>query len=191
MEGKARRQRRHEPGGYKTKSTPCLTAGYIYFQGIDNKLWKVPLNVQPDGAGGTNLGGYETSSTPCVASGCVYFADTDSKLWRINLDGSEGENLGNYQTDRTPFVAGNYIYFQGTDNTLWRINLDGSGGVHLGGYDTWSTPVVAGSYIYISAARMKSCGKSRQWHTGHKFRRIQDLLNPGRHQFHEFRAGSR
>ena len=64
----------------------------IYFQGTDDKLWR----INPDGSGGVNLGGYKTKSTPTVFGQYIYFQGTDNKLWRINIDGTGGIDLGGY-----------------------------------------------------------------------------------------------
>jgi hypothetical protein len=117
----------------------------IYFQGTDDKLWRINL----DGSAGLNLGGYQTKSTPMVFGDGVYFQGTDDKLWKINLDGSGGVYLGGYKTNSKPVVTVNSVYFQGTDDKLWKIKLDGTGGTNLSGYKTKSSPVVAGSYVYF------------------------------------------
>ena len=110
-------------GDTKPSSPPCATSDFLFFQGTDNKLWRINL----DGSHGVHLGGYNTSATPCVAGSNVYFRGTDDKLWRTNLKGGAGINLAGYKTKSTPVVADNFIFFQGTDNKLWRINMDGSG----------------------------------------------------------------
>ena len=92
-------------GGYKTKNTPCVPGdGYIYFQGTDDKLWKVPTS----GSGGVNLGGYKTNSTPWVAAdGYVYFQGTDHTFWKvISTDGSSGKRVAGAEIDSMPFVPG-------------------------------------------------------------------------------------
>jgi hypothetical protein len=141
-------------GGYKTKSTPVVFGDSIYFQGTDNKLWK----VRQDGTNGVHLGGYDTNSTPFVTDQYIYFQGTDDKLWRIELDGSHGVNLGRYKSKSAPVVAESFIFFQGTDNKLWRVKLDGTGGVRLGGYDTSSTPFI------IQPANQPQTGTARLSH---------------------------
>jgi hypothetical protein len=124
---------------------PFPLATRIYFQGTDDKLWR----VNPDGSGGTNLGGYKTKSTPVVFGAHLYFQGTDDALWQINLDGTGGIHVGGgYKTSASPFVS-DHIYFRGTDDKLWRVNLDGSGGVNLGGYKTKSTPHAFGGFVFF------------------------------------------
>jgi Domain of unknown function (DUF5050) len=123
----------------------------LYFQGTDDKLWK--LNI--DGTGGVNLGGYKTRSSPVVAGDFIYFQGTDDKLWKVKLDGTGGVNLGGYKCASSPTVTADKIYFQGTDNKLWAVNLDGAGGVNLAGYQTKSSPVVIVPYIYFQGTDNK------------------------------------
>jgi hypothetical protein len=123
----------------------------IYFQGTDDKLWR----INPNGSGGVNLGGYKTKSTPTVFGQYIYFQGTDNKLWRINLDGNGGTDLGGYATNSTPFVAAGYVYFRGTDDKLWQITMDGKSGVNLGGYKTKSMPYTAGGYVYFQGTDNK------------------------------------
>jgi len=49
-------------GGYKTNSPPVTDGTFIYFQGTDNKFWRLNL----DGSHATHLGGFETASTPAL-----------------------------------------------------------------------------------------------------------------------------
>jgi plastocyanin len=135
----------------------CLTLSVrparaeIYFQGTDNKLWR--LNT--DGTGGVNLGGYKTKSAPVVFGGHVYFQGTDDALWQILPDGTGGIRVGGgYKTSASPFVASG-IYFRGTDDKLWRVDLDGSNGMNLGGYKTKSTPQVSGRYVFFQGTDNK------------------------------------
>jgi PQQ-like domain len=130
---------------------PGPTDLMIYFQGTDDKLWR----INPDGSGGVNLGGYKTKSTPTVFGQYIYFQGTDNKLWRINLDGNGGTDLGGYATNSTPFVAAGYVYFRGTDDKLWQITMDGKSGVNLGGYKTKSMPYAAGGYVYFQGTDNK------------------------------------
>jgi hypothetical protein len=130
---------------------PFPLATRIYFQGTDNKLWR----LNPDGSGGTNLGGYKTKSTPVVFGTHLYFQGTDDALWQINLDGTGGMHVGGgYKTSASPFVS-DHIYFRGTDDKLWRVNLGGSGGVNLGGYKTKSTPHAFGGFVFFQGTDNK------------------------------------
>jgi hypothetical protein len=122
----------------------------VYFQGTDDKLWKVDAN-----GSGENIGGYKTKSTPVVFGGHVYFQGTDDKFWQVLPDGTDGIQVGGgYKTSSPPFVAG-HIFFRGTDDKLWRVNLDGSGGVNLGGYKTKSTPLVSGRFVFFQGTDNK------------------------------------
>ena len=76
------------------------TDKYIYFQGTDDKLWRILV----DGTLGINLGGHKTKSSPVADGGFVYFQGTDNKLWRINIDGTGGIHLGGFDTASTPYL---------------------------------------------------------------------------------------
>src|SRR6266851_5716356 len=89
-------------GTNTTKSTPFvfadpLTGEWVYFQGTDDKLWK----VRGDSAGTslTQIGTNKTKSTPFVTFDSstgdvrVYFQGTDDKLWKVKSDGA-GTDLG-------------------------------------------------------------------------------------------------
>lgn len=122
----------------------------VFFQGTDNKLWRVDAN-----GSGVNIGGHKTKSTPVVFGGHVYFQGTDDKLWQVLPDGSGGIQVGGvFKTSSAPFVAG-HIWFRGTDDKLWRVNLDGSGGVNPSGYKTKSTPIAAGRYVFFQGTDNK------------------------------------
>src|SRR5260370_733772 len=141
------------PGQYKirmntTSSTPFVTAdGWVYFQGTDNRLWKVNLC----GTSQMQIGHNTTKSTPFVTGdGWVWFQGTDNKLWNVYLDGTGQSQTGNNTTSSTPFVSGDgWVYFQGTDNKLWRLRTDGSGQVNLGGNTTASAPTAIGDSVYF------------------------------------------
>ena len=104
---------------------------WIYFQGTDNKLWKVRNDAA--GSGLSNIGGNFTRSSPYVSEdGWVYFQGTDifndgteevlrGKLWSIFNDGTQQAQLGGNYTASTPkvgaiqFVGGQlsrWVYFQ-------------------------------------------------------------------------------
>ena len=152
-------------GGNTTKSMPFVTArisaegpaqpgpkrrlqiqDWVYFQGTDNKLWR----VRNDGSHQTQIGRNTTSSTPFVSSrgddDWVYFQGTDNKLWRVKHNGGEQSQIGHNTTKSMPFVMqhGNddWVYFQGTDNKLWRAKHDGSQQSQIGGNTTSSSPHV-------------------------------------------------
>jgi hypothetical protein len=56
-------------GGNKTKSTPFIRGGVLFFQRTDNKLW----HISSAGAPLTWLNGYKMKSTLFVNNGEVVF----------------------------------------------------------------------------------------------------------------------
>jgi uncharacterized membrane protein len=157
--------RQSQIGGNTTKSMPFVTArmsaegpaqpgprrrfqiqDWVYFQGTDNKLWR----VRNDGSQQSQIGKNTTSSTPFVSSrgddDWIYFQGTDNKLWRVKHDGSEQSQIGRNTTASMPFVTqhGNddWVYFRGADDKLWRVKQDGSGQSQIGHNTTSSTPFV-------------------------------------------------
>jgi hypothetical protein len=103
----------HVIGNNTTKSTPFVTTdGWVWFQGTDNKLWKV-FN---DGTQQSQPGNNTTSSSPIVIGQLVYFQGTDNKLWQMHTDGTQQVNLGGNTTSSTPAATADSVYFQGTDN---------------------------------------------------------------------------
>jgi hypothetical protein len=128
-------------GSNTTSSSPFVTSdGWVYFQGTDDKLWKV-FN---DGSQQSQIGGNTTKSTPFVTSdGWVYFQGTDDKLWKVFNDGSQQSQIGGNTTNSTPFVTSDgWVYFQGTDDKLWKVFNDGSQQSQIGGNTTKSSPFV-------------------------------------------------
>ncbi|MUG93775.1 phosphatidylinositol-specific phospholipase C domain-containing protein [Scytonema sp. UIC 10036] len=132
-------------GGHTTISSPFVAGDYVYFQGDDNKLWK----VKTDGSGTLHIGGHRTKSSPFVVGDYVYFQGDDNKLWKVKTDGSGTLHIGGHRTKSSPFVVGDYVYFQGDDNKLWKVKTDGSGTLHIGGHRTKSSPFVVGDYVYF------------------------------------------
>jgi predicted alpha-1,6-mannanase (GH76 family) len=150
-------------GGNTTKSMPFVTArivdvggagprrrfqiqDWVYFQGTDNKLWR----VRNDGSQQAQIGKNSTNSTPFVSSrgedDWLYFQGTDNKLWRVKHDGSQQSQIGKNSTASMPFVTqhGNddWVYFRGTDDKLWRVKHDGSQQSQIGKNTTKSAPFV-------------------------------------------------
>jgi Domain of unknown function (DUF5050) len=121
----------------------------VFFQGIDNRVWRIEL----DGSQGIVLGAnLSSNSPPFVASNYVFFQGTDKSVWRCNLDGTDAFILGgNLQSSSSPVVCGSFVYFQGTDNTFWRTNLDGTNAIHMEGWKIASTPFIdlANNYIFF------------------------------------------
>lgn len=134
-------------GNNTTKSTPFVTAdGWVYFQGTDDKLWK----VRDDGSGQMQIGGNTTKSTPFVTpDGWVWFQGRDNKLWKVFNDGTQQSQPGNNHTSSSPTVLGDWVYFRGTDDKLWQMRTDGSAQTNVGGNKTSSTPAVTADSIYF------------------------------------------
>jgi hypothetical protein len=153
-------------GGFHTKSSPFVSGGYVYFQGTDDKLWKVNIDNPSDN---TWLGGYNTKSPPFVSNGYVYFqgkgsGDNDDRLYKVNVNNPNGDNtwLGGYKTKSSPFVSNGYVYFQGSgsgdkDNRLYKVDVNNPNGPNnwLGGFKTQSTPFAAGGYVYFQGTDNK------------------------------------
>ena len=121
---------------------------WVYFRGIDNKLWQ----VTGDGSQQTWLGNNTTSSTPFVTNGWVYFQGTDNKLWAIDINGNNANWLGNNTTSSAPFVCNGWVYFRGHgDNKLWKIDTNGNNLTWLGNrFKTKATPfVTSDGWIYF------------------------------------------
>ncbi len=132
--------------------------GFVYFQGTDSTLWRVPVAAtKVDDK--YKLGGYHTSSTrpACPATAYVYFRGTDSTLWRVPVTATKEDDkykLGGYKCSSTPCVPDDgYVYFQGTDSTLWRVPMAATkedDKYKLGGYKCSSTPCVPGDgHVYF------------------------------------------
>ena len=132
-------------GGHFTKSSPFVAGDWVYFQGTDDKLWK----VKTDGSGTSHIGGHKTKSSPFVAGDWVYFQGTDDKLWKIKTDGGDNSHIGGHKTKSSPFVAGDWVYFQGTDDKLWKIKTDGGDNSHIREHYTKSRPFVVGEWVYF------------------------------------------
>lgn len=154
----------HQLGGNTTSSTPYVTAdGWVWFQGTDNKLWK----VRTDGSQQSQPRGNTTSAAPFVCGDSVYFRGTDETLWRMKTDGSGQEVVNKNKTSSTPFVTPDgWVWFQGTDNKLWKVRIDGSQQSQPRGNTTSSAPFVAGEWVYFRGTddglwRMKTDGSSQ------------------------------
>jgi hypothetical protein len=131
-------------------SAPFVTPdGWVYFQGTDNKLWK----VKNDGTGQLQVGNNTTKSTPFVTpDGWVWFQGIDDKLWKVFNDGTQQSQPGDNTTFSSPTVVGGWVYFRGTDNKLWRMKTDGSAQVNVGGNTIASTPFATADSIYFQGA---------------------------------------
>jgi predicted alpha-1,6-mannanase (GH76 family) len=124
------------------------TPEWVYFQGTDNRLWR----VFSDGGQQLQIGDNKTSSTPFVtADGWVYFRGTDDKLWKVFNDGTQQTQIGANKTSSTPFVtADGWVYFQGTDDKLWKVFNDGTQRTQIGGNKTSSAPfVTADGWVFF------------------------------------------
>jgi len=135
-------------GNNTTKSTPFVTPdGWVWFQGTDNKLWK----VFEDGSQQSQPGNNETLSTPFVTpDGWVWFQGTDNKLWKMFSDGSQQSQPRNNKTATSPMVVGDWVYFRGTDNRLFRMKTDGSAQNVIANDTTSSAPfVTSDGWVYF------------------------------------------
>ena len=114
----------------------------MYFQGTDNKLWKVRNDAA--GSGLFHIGGNYTRSSPYVSDdGWVYFQGTEiynegigqvyrGKLWTVFNDGTQQSQIDGNYTASTPkvgavqFVGGQlsrWVYFQeALTNNLMRVS---------------------------------------------------------------------
>jgi hypothetical protein len=151
-------------GNNTTSSTPFVTPdGWVWFQGTDDKLWK----VHPDGSQQSQPRDNATSSAPFVVGGWVYFRGTDNKLWRMATDGSSQNVVNNNTTSSTPYVTPDgWVWFQGTDNSLWKVHSDGTQQTKPGNNTTSSSPFVLGEWVYFRGTdnklwRMKTDGSSQ------------------------------
>jgi len=147
-------------GNNTTASRPFVSGDYIYFQGTDNKLWKMNVsgieqinlvdgNVTPFPLESFEIASpFGAASSPFISGEYAYFQGTDNILWKININGTGLINLGYHPIASRPFVSGGYAYFQGTDNKLWKINSE-MGLMSVGGNQTACSPFVSGDYIYF------------------------------------------
>jgi Domain of unknown function (DUF5050) len=164
-------QQQYIIGNNKTKSRPFVTKdGWVWFQGTDNRLWK----VQSDGTQQSNPGGNFTASSPIVVGDSVYFQGTDNRLLRMKTADSSGSatQISGNLTKATPFVThdGKWVWFQGTDNRLLRALTDGTTSPlpsQPGGNSTKSPPFIdAEGWVWFQGLddrllAMKSDGTSR------------------------------
>ncbi len=127
-------------GNNTTKSTPFVTAGgWVWFQGTDNKLYKV-FN---DGTQLSRPGANDAASTPFVTpDGWVWFQGANNELYKMFNDGSQQSRPGANDTLSSPTVVGDWVYFRGPKNELFRMNTAGSQQTQIGKQTTKSTPFV-------------------------------------------------
>jgi hypothetical protein len=147
-----------------TSSTPFVTAdGWVWFQGTDDRLWK----VCNDGTQQSQPGNNTTSAPPTVVGDYVYFRGTDNKLWQMKTDGTGQKVINNNTTSSTPCVtADGWVWFQGTDNRLWKVHTDGTQQSQPRDNTTSSSPFVAGQFVYFRGTdnklwRMTTDGSSQ------------------------------
>ena len=150
--------------GNTTASRPFVVNGWVYFQGTDNKLWK----VQTNGTQQAQINDNTTASTPYVtADGWVYFQGTDNKLWKVFNDGSQQAQINNNTTAAPPFVGSDgFVYFKGTDNTLWKVFNDGSQQTQINGNTTSSTPFYINGWVYFQGTDNKLWKVYSLWNGG-------------------------
>jgi hypothetical protein len=132
---------------FETASTPFVYKDHVYFQGTDNKLWKVDRL----GEKFCWLGNQWTNSAPFVYDDYVYFQGTDNRLLKIEVDrdtpGGE-KHIGNAYTISRPFVLDDEVYYQDGKNRLCKVNIHGTDSL---GFEQWTktTPFVFKSNIYF------------------------------------------
>lgn len=121
-------------------SSPCVPGdGYVYFQGIDHRLLKIPTTGAPPGGAisfSAGMGLYvATLSTPDVSGGRIFFprgtdtmggpySTTVNILSFIDLAGT---NLYSsiYNTTITPYFAPNgYLYFVDPNNEVFEFDMN-------------------------------------------------------------------
>jgi hypothetical protein len=147
-----------------TASAPFVTPdGWVWFQGVDRRLWK----VLSDGSQQSQPGSCLTLSAPFVQGDWVYFQNTDGQLTRLKTDGSAHNVINGIYTQSTPFVTPDgWVWYQGFDEGLWKVRSDGTGQSQPGGNYTSSPPFVQGDWVYFRGKddglnRMKTDGSSR------------------------------
>jgi hypothetical protein len=147
-----------------TAGTPFVTPdGWVWFRGMDNRLWK----VRSDGTQQSQPGNNYTISTPFVQGDWVYFRGTDEKLNRLKIDGSAQNIINHNATATMPFVTPDgWVWFRGVDDALWKVRSDGTDQSQPGGNYTSSSPFVQGDWVYFRGTdnglnRMRTDGSGK------------------------------
>jgi predicted alpha-1,6-mannanase (GH76 family) len=117
------------PGGFATLSDVQVRAGYMYFRGTDNAVWRVNATNPGDC---TNFGGPGVISTRSNVYPAddehIYFCGTDGKVWRMStVQPHNPSALGNFTAQSDVLAANGYVYFRGTDNAVWQVNATNPG----------------------------------------------------------------
>ena len=134
-------------GRNTTASPPFVANGVCYFQGTDNKLWRVDAQT---GRNQQQINNNTIQFSPFVYKDVVYFQGSDNKLWRVNIDGTNQQQINNNTTWSPPFVSDDVVYFRGTgDSKLWRVNIDGTNQKQINGNTTQWSPFVADGVVYF------------------------------------------
>jgi len=152
------------PGGFTTLSDVLCRAGYLYFRGTDNAVWRVNATNPSDC---TNFGGPSALSTQSnvypADDGHIYFCGVDGKVWRASaVEPHNPAPLSNFTAQSDVFAASGYVYFRGTDNAVWRVNATNpSDCSNFGGPSVLSTqsrvyPADDG-YLYFRGTDGKPC----------------------------------
>lgn len=151
-------------GDNYTASTPFVVDDVIYYQGTNDKLYR----ISNKGTDSQWLSEAYIASPPFVVDGVIYSRGTNDKLYRLNIDGTGGQWLGYAYVASSPFVVDGVIYSQGTNDKLYRINTDGTDGQWLGYSYTSSSPFVVDDVIYFRGRndklyRINTDGTGGQW----------------------------
>ncbi len=120
-------------------STPCVPGdGYVYFQGTDNRLLKIPTAGTPPGGATSFIAGaglyVATLSTPDVSGGKIFFprgTDTLGGSYSTAVNILSFINVGGtnlyssiYNAAITPYFAPNgYLYFVDPNNEVFEFDM--------------------------------------------------------------------
>ena len=82
-------------GNNTTLATPCVVAGFVFFQGTNDDLWvRSPDGTQNIIGATNNSRGNTTKSSPLVTTDMyVYFQGTDNTLWSVLYDGASQSSI--------------------------------------------------------------------------------------------------
>ena len=145
------------PQQWPSKSSPFITGEHIYFQGTDDRVWKVDINTGMQDPSFNPNGSLKSKSTPVVVGDYIYIQGIDDRVWKSNVKtnapDSKFNSGGEWHSKSAPAVVGEYVYFQGTDDRVWKVDVNtGKADPSFNSSGSWkskSTPVVVGDYIYI------------------------------------------
>jgi len=149
---------------FKAQSDILVADGYMYFQGTDQAIWRVNVNLTDAIFDYNNFGGpnrIKTKSNVFPSDGYLYFRGTDDKVWQMSTtEPYNPTNLGGFTTHSNIFVLDGYMYFQGTDQAVWRVSVTNptTDNNNFGGPNrikTQSSIFVSGNYMYFQGTDNK------------------------------------